>query len=252
MIIDKLKRLQELEFTLKSLKNEITDNSKPILTDLSLLSKIKEIIKSEYRKNAFSWRDYFIVVSLFLYYPRGLMGDRLPKDLKNIIDNQIGINSDVINGSKLLRAIESKQREFKKGFKDILDGVINQGVICDTYQSKDYRVLKKYLQYAFDKADVVLPHNAQVFIPHGNSADDIIINKLVLNEYYLIELAKLINPNFDYWSNLTEIKKICDSWTTYYSNDSRFTSENMRIKHIMFSQNSLIKFIYFVKGGKNG
>lgn len=251
MIISKLKKLQELELVLKSLKNEITDNSKPILTDLSLLSKIKEIVKSEYRKNAFSWRDYFIVVSLFLYYPRGLIGERLPNDLKDIIDEQIGINSNAINGSKLLRAVESKQREFKKGFKGILDGIINQGIIYDTYQSKDYRVLKKYLQYAFDKADVVLPHNAQVFIPHGNSADDIIINKLVLNEFYLIELTKLINPNFDYWGNLSGIKNICDSWTTYDSNDSRFTAENMRIKHIMFSQNSLIKFIYFVKGGRN-
>lgn len=112
---------------------------------------------------------------------------------------------------------------------------------------KDYNHFKAYIQYAFDKADVVLPNNAQVFIAHGNNKKDIPVEKLVLSEFYLLKLIDLINPSFNYWDNLPQIKSICDDWTAHNTNDCRFTVEQMRIKHIMFSQNSLIRFMYFVK-----
>ncbi len=40
-------------------------------------------------------------------------------------------------------------------------------------------------------------------------------------------------------------------WTTNNSNDCRFTVEQMRIKHIMFSQKSLMRFICLVKENIN-
>lgn len=112
---------------------------------------------------------------------------------------------------------------------------------------KDYKHFKEYIQYAFDKADVVLPNNAQVFIAHGNNKKDIPVEKLVLSEFYLLKLIKLINPSFIYWDNLPQIKSICDDWTACNNNDCRFTVEQMRIKHIMFSQKSLMRFICLVK-----
>ena len=112
---------------------------------------------------------------------------------------------------------------------------------------KDYKHFKEYIQYAFDKADVVLPNNAQVFIAHGNNKKDIPVEKLVLSEFYLLKLIKLINPSFSYWDNLPQIKSICDDWTACNNNDCRFTVEQMRIKHIMFSQKSLMRFICLVK-----
>lgn len=117
----------------------------------------------------------------------------------------------------------------------------------DKLTYKDYKKLEVYLQYAFDKADEVIPSNAQVFVPHGNNKNDTPIEELVLSEFYLLKLIELINPSFDYWSNIVQIKDICDDWTALNDNDCRFTVEQMRIKHIIFSQNSLVRFIHFVK-----
>lgn len=116
------------------------------------------------------------------------------------------------------------------------------------YKNADYQNLKEHLQYAFDKAHLVVPSNAQAFNNYAEDKDNVLIEEITLNRFYLLKLIRQCNPSFDYVKNLKRIKEICEDWQFNGEMDYRLTWDNARIDEITFTPNQLITFLYFVKG----
>ncbi|MEG1612489.1 MAG: hypothetical protein RR318_07740, partial [Alistipes sp.] len=72
---EKITRSKELSQTIQKLSTEKHRLSEPVLTDLSQLERIRDVVKTNFPLlNEFRRRNYFIAVSLLLYCPRTFVG----------------------------------------------------------------------------------------------------------------------------------------------------------------------------------
>lgn len=107
------------------------------------------------------------------------------------------------------------------------------------YENKDFKRLEPYLEYAFDKAHIVYPANAEALYNYSIDDEYVLVIWLKLNKFYLLKLIEKCNPKFNLEKNEQKVKSI----SMTYKTDSK-----KRITEIMLTPNQLIQLIDFVQG----
>ena len=96
-MLDRLKELQRLNRVMQDLQSKEKSLSKPTITDPSRICEVKNIVREHCRETEFSWKDYFIVVALFLYQPKALIGEKLIDGMRPAFAAALNVREDQVS-----------------------------------------------------------------------------------------------------------------------------------------------------------
>ena len=128
---NRIVRIKDIRAKKSELSEEESRLSSPLLTDRSYIPKIKEIFFEEAvsdKASSVQNRKKLIFILLYLYAPSALAGGKMPKNLREEINQALGVHSKsvVSNNCTDVIFLYEHYADFKKDVQLIYETIVNR------------------------------------------------------------------------------------------------------------------------------